>query len=57
MTQRNGVRQVSLAAQRLCLVPASNQGFFVVMNNNNNNNQNALIMSQMRYFSGNLPSH
>ena len=38
MSQRNGVRQVSLAAQRLCLVTPANQGFFTVMNSNNNIN-------------------
>ena len=34
LAQRNGMRHVSLAAQRVYLIPTANQGFFIMNNNN-----------------------
>lgn len=34
---QNGVRQVAVAAQRVHLVPAANQGFFMINNSSKHN--------------------
>ena len=53
--QKNGVRQVTLAAQRLSLVPTPTQGFFILTQKGHSSTDNSLLVRQMRHFS--LPSH
>ena len=55
LAQHNGVRQVAVASQRLHLVPAPSQGFFMLTTLKNTTTNNAFILTQMRQFS--FPSH